>query len=112
MGRIFCPRQNIFSNFFLFIMIKCDLHGLTLKEAKDIIRDKIQECWEKGNPLLHLIHGYHGHVIKDYVESEEFLADMNEAGFPLERIIRQKKRTFNPGENFFRLSLLGFTYSD
>ncbi|MBY9006683.1 MAG: Smr/MutS family protein [Candidatus Lokiarchaeota archaeon] len=66
-------------------------------EAIDEILYRLEECHEKGEKTIILIHGYHGkHILKSYIESEGFLRDIKRGGFKLKR-----KSNSNPGQSIF-----------
>jgi hypothetical protein len=58
----------------------CDLHGLRFEDGKEkLIRD-LNECIMKGETAIQIIHGYHGHSFKDYIQSADFIRKMEEEG--------------------------------
>ena len=86
-------------------MIKCDLHGFRFKDAKFEIIKTLRRCFNMGEKILQIIHGYHGHDLKDYIEKDEFLKDMKEEGFYLKNITPSTEQRKNPGESIFKLNL-------
>ncbi len=84
-------------------LLTCDLHNLRFQEAMDTILETLRQCWKKRIEKICIIHGYHGHILKDYIESKEFLEEMDQEGFYLEKSNREKKRNNNPGESIFVL---------
>ena len=63
-------------------MHKIDLHGYRFVEGKEKIISEIKKCWKEKTGEIKIIHGYHGHIFKDYIESEEFLVDIINEGYP------------------------------
>ncbi len=56
-----------------------------------------------NDPDLKIIHGYHGHILKDWIESQAFLDEMNEEGYILNR---RKCPNNNPGISCFQLEII------
>jgi hypothetical protein len=77
-----------------------DLHNLRFKEGKDKIIEILNECLLSKETKIQIIHGYHGHIFKDYLRSSKFISDMVESGIMIKR--NQKKS--NPGITEFTLS--------
>ena len=59
----------------------------------------MNECIMDGDPNVEIIHGHHGHVFKDYIESEEFYIDMETEGICLEISYERP----NPGVTMFKI---------
>ena len=58
-----------------------DLHGLYAKEAILKVKETLIECYELGCDEITLIHGYrHGHALKDYFRSDDFIREMENFG--------------------------------
>ena len=69
------------------IKIRCDLHGLTLEDAKEEILCFLNTCWKAKNYYITCIHGHNrGHVLRDYLRSKRFLEEMQSEGFRLFRV--------------------------
>ena len=59
-----------------------DLHGLYVKEAILKVKETLIEYYELGCDEITLIHGYrHGHALKDYFRSDDFIREMENFGF-------------------------------
>ena len=69
----------------VFSMHEIDLHGYRFVEGKEKIISEIKKCWKEKTGEIKIIHGYHGHAFKDYIESEDFLVDVLNEGYPLTR---------------------------
>ena len=82
-------------------MKSCDLHGLRFEEGKQKIIDMLNECLLTHDESIQIVHGYHQHAFKDYIQSPEFLKDMEDEGIYLERV----KKVMNPGITEFKLDL-------
>lgn len=76
-----------------------DLHGFYFEDGKDLIIKTMNECIVEGDPVIEIIHGYHGRIFKDYLESMEFLDDMENEGIYLEDVCERP----NPGKTIFRI---------
>jgi len=74
------------------------LHSYELWVALEEILYHLEECQAKGIREISIIHGYHGKVIKRYIQSEGFIKEMARDGFQLER-----KSSSNPGVSCFLL---------
>ena len=61
----------------------CDLHGFHFEDGKDKIISVLNLCIQESETEIQFIHGYHGHSFKDYIQSSQFLQDMEEEGFTL-----------------------------
>ena len=59
----------------------CDLHGCRFEDGKEKIIRELNECLIKRESAIQFIHGYHGHSFKDYIQSPEFITDMQAEGF-------------------------------
>ncbi|MBN1215656.1 MAG: hypothetical protein JXA99_09495 [Candidatus Lokiarchaeota archaeon] len=60
---------------------------------------KLEECREKGDNKIIIIHGYHGkHTLKTYIQSTGFLKEIKNRGFNLKR-----KTQSNPGKSIFEI---------
>ena len=58
-----------------------DVHTLSLNEAIDEVLYKFDECKECGEDILQIIHGHkHGTIIRDYIRSSSFIAEMAKSG--------------------------------
>ncbi len=80
--------------------MEINLHGFELREALDEISYCLEVCKAKGIQEISIIHGYHGkHVLKNYIESDGFLKEMDREGFKLSR-----KSSSNPGISNFSIS--------
>jgi DNA-nicking Smr family endonuclease len=62
-------------------MFECDLHLYKYTEAIELIIQSLRTCWKSHVPAIRIIHGYHGHILKDYIGSPKFLTDMAAEGF-------------------------------
>ena len=63
---------------------KVDLHGLYVREAILKVKETLFEFNELGDNEITLIHGYrHGHALKDYFRSDEFIREMENFGFAI-----------------------------
>lgn len=62
-------------------MISCDLHQLRFEEGKEKIITKLNQCIIEKDYSIEIIHGYHGHVFKDYIQDIRFIQEMEEEGF-------------------------------
>lgn len=87
-------------------MIECDLHNYRFKEAIEEVIRYLRICWKQKINTIRIIHGYHGHVLKDYIESSIFLKDMKEEGFIMKM---NKNLSNNPGVSVFNLKDLNST---
>ncbi len=56
-----------------------------------------------NDPDLKIIHGYHGHVLKDWIESQVFLDEIHEEGYTLNR---KKCPNSNSGISCFQLEII------
>jgi hypothetical protein len=83
-------------------MHEIDLHGYRFVEGKEKIISEIKKCWKEKTGEIRIIHGYHGHTFKDYIESEEFLVDILNEGHLLTRKSTPKNQN-NRGESVFTL---------
>ena len=83
-------------------MHEIDLHGYRFVEGKEKIISEIKKCWKEKTGEIKIIHGYHGHIFKDYIESEDFLVDVLNEGYPLTRKSTPKNQN-NRGESVFSL---------
>ena len=61
----------------------CDLHGLRFEDGKDKLIMDLNDCVLKGETKIQIIHGYHGHSFKDYIQSADFIRDMEDEGIYL-----------------------------
>ncbi len=102
---MFISRMNSLFKILVKIMLKCDLHGYRFKEAKFKIIESLRKCFNQRKYSIHIIHGYHGHILKDYIESQEFLEDMKKEGFPLQMMKLSAAKRINLGESFFKINL-------
>ena len=79
-----------------------DLHELSLWEAKDNILQAISQAYCDGELKIKFIHGYNrGTVIRDYLDSQEFVDDMMNEGIWVKNVYRQT----NPGVTFVIIDL-------
>lgn len=59
--------------------MQLDLHSFTLKEAKEIIKKEIINCYNNNINTLEIIHGYNnGTSIKNYLENSKELRSLKE----------------------------------
>ena len=83
-------------------MHEIDLHGYRFVEGKEKIITEIKKCWKEKTEEIKIIHGYHGHIFKDYIESEDFLVDVLDEGYPMARKSMPESQS-NRGESVFTL---------
>ncbi len=77
--------------------MEIDLHGYELWKAIEEIIYKLEECQANGIREISLVHGFHkGQILKNYIQSERFLKEMEKEGFQL-----KKKSNPNPGVSAF-----------
>ena len=61
--------------------MKVDLHNFSLEEAKEELCYFFDECKEKMESSIEIVHGSkHGTAIRDYVRSDRFLNDLAKIG--------------------------------
>lgn len=65
--------------------MELDLHGLTLEEAKEEIIEPLRRCENNKDLNIRIIHGYHKHILKDFIRSQEFLEFAGTEGYILKR---------------------------
>lgn len=83
-------------------MIKQDLHGYSVKDARDEIFYCMRKAIKKGYDEIHLIHGFNrGTGIRDYLDSSEFREDCKIEGMELISISRFK----NKGDTLIKMEL-------
>ena len=59
--------------------MQLDLHSFTLKEAKEIIKKEIINCYNNNINTLEIIHGYNnGTNIKNYLKNSKELRSLKE----------------------------------
>ena len=59
--------------------MQLDLHSFTLKEAKEIIKREIINCYNNNINTLEIIHGYNnGTSIKNYLKNSKELRSLKE----------------------------------
>ena len=59
--------------------MQLDLHSFTLKEAKEIIKKEIINCYNNNINTLEIIHGYNnGTSIKNYLKNSKELRSLKE----------------------------------
>jgi hypothetical protein len=58
----------------------CNLHNIRFEDGKDKIIADLNNCIQTGEISIQFIHGYHGHAFKDYIQSADFIRDMEEEG--------------------------------
>lgn len=59
--------------------MQLDLHSFTLKEAKEIIKKEIINCYNNNINTLEIIHGYNnGTSIKNYLKNSKELRTLKE----------------------------------
>ena len=59
--------------------MQLDLHSFTLKEAKEIIKKEIINCYNNNINTLEIIHGYNnGTSIKNYLNNSKELRSLKE----------------------------------
>ncbi|UYP47619.1 hypothetical protein NEF87_003904 [Candidatus Lokiarchaeum ossiferum] len=79
--------------------MECDLHGYEQAEAYIEILHTLKECKAKNDQILQIIHGFNkGTILKSYVQSQKFIAQMKKEGFRLSR-----KKSPNPGTSCFKI---------
>ncbi|MHA1819430.1 MAG: Smr/MutS family protein [Promethearchaeota archaeon] len=64
-------------------MLEIDVHGFYLEDAKYEILEKIDECLVIGEETLKVIHGYHTHIIRDYIRSRAFIDFARDNGYEI-----------------------------
>ena len=75
-------------------VLRIDLHGLALWQAKDKIRDQLKIAAERGLAGLYLIHGFNrGDRIKSYIREGSLLNSLNDRDIDA-KIVAAKE---NPG---------------
>ncbi len=62
-----------------------NLHGYRFVEGKEKIISEIKKCWKEKTGEIKIIHGFYGHIFKDFTQSEEFLVEILNEGYPLTR---------------------------
>jgi hypothetical protein len=81
--------------------MKLDLHNFSLEDAKEEICYSLDECREKMEGTLEIVHGHkHGTAIRDYIRSDRFLNDIAKIGHKI-----ASKNFTDAGASIFRLSL-------
>ncbi len=56
--------------------MKLDVHGYTRKQASQIIKDAIKQCYKNNDTTLIVIHGSNnGTVIRDWLRNSKTLGD-------------------------------------
>lgn len=64
-----------------------DLHNLSVKEAREKVKEILIKYNELGYNEIKLIHGYRrGHALRDYFRSIEFIREMKKFGFDIDII--------------------------
>ena len=59
--------------------MQLDLHSFTLKDAKEIIKKEIINCYNNSINTLEIIHGYNnGTSIKNYLKNSKELRSLKE----------------------------------
>ena len=79
----------------------CDLHGLRFEEGKDKLIRFLNRCLVKHEKSIQIVHGYHGRAFKDYIQSPDFLDEMEEEGI----YIIEMNISKNPGSTDITLDL-------
>lgn len=65
-------------------LLEINVHGHELWGAIDEVLTALEECKINGYGVINIIHGYkHGQVLKNYLRSNKFLAEMAREGFRL-----------------------------
>ncbi len=81
--------------------MKIDLHGKVLIEALDEILIYLEECKAIGDKHVEIIHGHHhGQVLKNHIQSDRFIREIENSRFTLVR-----KNSPNKGTTCFELKL-------
>ena len=84
--------------------MKIDLHGLTLDEAIIELRMGLSESLQCDDSIVEIIHGYHnGQVLKTYLHSSRFEADMLKEGIIFTRL----KKGSSPGAMLVKIQKKG-----
>ncbi|QEE16817.2 hypothetical protein DSAG12_02647 [Promethearchaeum syntrophicum] len=87
------------------------MHNNRFKEAIEKVLIYLRTCWKKKISKISIIHGYHGHILKDYIESSRFIKDMEDEGFFLKKINTKKQNKNNPGVSIFKIEYINHMIS-